>query len=109
MDGFGKVILLEYVDPLYNLFYDMLKIVDENTMVGKAFFGKPTQGSEIMAFSMSRKYPFEFMTKEDHKILYNNMRKPAEINGRNMGRQIVSDFKWSEPLLGSITILINNE
>lgn len=33
LDGFGRAILLEYLDPPYNLFHDVLKIVDENTIL----------------------------------------------------------------------------
>ena len=99
LDGFGKVILLEYLDPPYNLFYDVLKIVDENTILGKAFLGKPTLGREILTFSMSRKYPFEFMTEEDHEMLYSKMKKPTlqSMVGIWEG-QLVSDSTWSEPV-----------
>jgi choline dehydrogenase-like flavoprotein len=99
LDGFGKVILLEYIDPPYNLFYDVLKIVDENTVLGKAFFGKPTPGREILTFCMSRRYPFEFMTEEDHQMLYNSMKKPSldSMVGVWEGR-LVSDSAWTDRL-----------
>jgi hypothetical protein len=77
LDGFGKVILLEYTEPPYNLFYDVLKIIDDHTMLGKAFFGMPEPGREILTFSMSRKYPLDFMTQEDHEMLYGKMKKPS--------------------------------
>jgi hypothetical protein len=99
LDGFGKVILLEYLDPPYNLFYDVLKIVDENAILGKAFFGKPIRGREMLTFSMSRKYPFEFMTEEDHEVLYSKMKKPTlqSMVGIWQG-QLVSDSTWSDPV-----------
>jgi len=99
LDGFGKVVLLEYLDPPYNLFYDVLKIVNENTILGKAFFGKPTRGREMLTFSMSRKYPFEFMTEEDHEVLYSRMKKPTlqSMVGIWQGR-LVSDSTWSDPV-----------
>jgi choline dehydrogenase-like flavoprotein len=99
LDGFGKVILLEYLDAPYNLFYDVLKIVDENTILGKAFLGKPVSGREIMTFSMSRKYPFEFMTEEDHEVLYRKTKKPTlqSMVGIWEGR-LVSDSTWSDPV-----------
>jgi hypothetical protein len=46
LDGFGKVILLEYTEPPYNLFCDLLKIVNDHTILGKAFFGMPSLGKE---------------------------------------------------------------
>jgi hypothetical protein len=99
LDGFGRVILLEYTDALFNQFYDVLKIVNDNTILGKAFFGMPKQGKEILEFSMSRKYPFEFMTQEDHEMLYNKMKKPSldSIVGIWEG-QLVSDSTWTNPV-----------
>jgi hypothetical protein len=37
LDGFGKLILLEYLDPPYSLFYDVLKTVDEIPYLVKPF------------------------------------------------------------------------
>jgi hypothetical protein len=96
LEGFGKVILLEYTEPLYNLFYDVLKIVDENTILGKAFFGKPRHGAEILTFSMARKYPFEFMTEEDHEMLYRKVKKPRlDIMEGVWEGQLISDSMWT--------------
>ncbi len=97
LEGFGKVILLEYEDFPFNQFYDVLKIVDENTVLGKAFLGTPRPGREILTFSMSRKYPFEFMTEEDHELLYSKMKKPSleSMVGIWTGR-LISDSMWSD-------------
>lgn len=97
--GFGKVILLEYLDPIYNQFYDVLKVIDEDTILGKAFFITPIPGREMLTFSMSRKYPFEFMDEEDHEMLYNKMKKPnlESMVGVWKG-QLVSDSTWTEPI-----------
>lgn len=99
LEGFGKVILLEYTQPIYNLFYDILKIVDENTILGKAFFGRPRFGREMLTFSMARKYPFEFMTEEDHEMLYMRTKKPRleTLEGIWEG-QLVSDSMWTQPV-----------
>ena len=99
IDGFGKVILLEYLEFPFNQFYDVLKVVDEHTMLGKAFMGTPKPGREILTFSMSRKYPFEFMTEEDHEYLYNKMKKPSlqSMVGVWTGR-LISDSSWSDPV-----------
>lgn len=96
ISGFGRVILLEYLDFPFNQFYDVLKIIDENTMLGKAYMGTPKPGREILTFSMSRKYPFEFMTEEDHEYLYGNVEKPSlqSMVGIWTGR-LVSDSGWS--------------
>jgi hypothetical protein len=53
----------------------------------------------MLTFSMSRKYPFEFMTEEDHDVLYRNMKKPTlqSMVGIWEGR-LVSDSTWSDPV-----------
>lgn len=97
LEGFGKVILLEYTQPPYDRFYDVLKIVDENTILGKAFAGKPVPGREMMTFSMSRKYPLEFMSEEDHETLYSRMKKPSLQNMVGIWEgYLVSDSTWSD-------------
>lgn len=99
IEGFGKAIMLDYTEPVYDQFHDVLKIVDENTILGKAFFGDPVPGREMLTFSMSRKYPLEFMTEEDHDMLYRRMQKPTleTMIGVWDGR-LVSDSTWSDPL-----------
>jgi hypothetical protein len=99
IDGFGNVILLEYLDFPFNQFYDVLKIVGENTLLGKAFIGTPKSGREILTFSMSRNYPFDFMTEQDHEYLYSKVKKPSlqSMVGVWTGR-LVSDSGWSEPV-----------
>jgi choline dehydrogenase-like flavoprotein len=70
--GFGKVIHLEYEDSPYSSAYDLLKMVDENTILGKAFLGPFGRGRELFNFSMSRIYDIEFMTEQDLNILFND-------------------------------------
>jgi choline dehydrogenase-like flavoprotein len=70
--GFGKVIHLEYEDFPYSQAYDLLKIVDENTILGKAFMGQFGKGRELFNFSMSRIYDVDFMTEEDLLALFNS-------------------------------------
>jgi choline dehydrogenase-like flavoprotein len=63
--GYGKVIHLEYQDAPYSSAYDLLKMVDENTIIGKAFLGSFGRGIELFNFSMSRVYDIDFMTEDD--------------------------------------------
>jgi choline dehydrogenase-like flavoprotein len=99
LKDFGKVILLEYLDSPYNQFYDVLKIIDKDTILGKAFFGTPTPGKEMLTFSMSRKYPFEFMDEEDHTMLYNMMKKPTLETMLGIWEgQLISDSSWTDPV-----------
>ncbi|MGH9923506.1 MAG: GMC family oxidoreductase, partial [Nitrososphaerales archaeon] len=91
--GFGEVIHLEYTSIEFRLFYDLLKIVDKDTILGKAFFGIPPWGNQMLTFSMSRRYNVDFMTEEDHEITYRQYaRAPSadEVVGGWHGR-LVSD------------------
>ena len=70
--GYGKVIHLEYEDFPYSSAYDLLKMVDENTILGKAFLGPFAKGRELFSFSMSRVYDVDFMTETDLFTIFNN-------------------------------------
>ena len=100
IDGFGKVIILDYTEPVYDRFHDILKFVNEDVILGKAFLGNPQKGREMMTFSMARKYPLEFMTEEDHTMLYGKMKKPGSLDnlvGIWEG-QLVSDSRITQPV-----------
>jgi choline dehydrogenase-like flavoprotein len=99
LSGFGEVILLEYLESPYDQFYDVLKIIDKDIILGKAFFGTPSPGKEMLIFSMSRKYPFEFMDEGDHRMLYNKMKKPTlEAMVGIWEGQLISDSAWTDPV-----------
>ncbi len=72
--GHGKVIHLEYEDAPYNQAYDILKMLDENNILGKAFLGSFGRGRLLFDFSMSRKYHIDFMGEEDLSALFYNER-----------------------------------
>jgi choline dehydrogenase-like flavoprotein len=72
LPGYGRVIHLEYQDPPYSTAYDLLKMVDENTIIGKAFLGNFGMGRELFNFSMSRIYDIDFMTEQDLLALFNS-------------------------------------
>jgi choline dehydrogenase-like flavoprotein len=79
--GYGKVIHLEYQDFPFSNAYDLLKIVDENTIVGKAFLGQFGRGRELFSFSMSKIYDVDFLTKQDLMTLFHSdqlSHKPGE-------------------------------
>lgn len=91
--GFGDVIHLKYTGIEFRLFYDLLKIVDKDTILGKAFFGVYPLGNQMLIFSMSRRYNVDFMTEDDHETIYQKYaRAPAadEVIGRWNGK-LVSD------------------
>ncbi len=111
--GFGQVIYLRYTSPLYSLFYDLLKIVDLDTIIGKAFIGTPPQGKHILTFSMSRRYYVDSMTEHDHETIYQYHARapsPDELIGRWVGRlvcdsavtPVVQVFTYTYDIVGKL-------
>ncbi|MCI0558132.1 MAG: GMC family oxidoreductase [Nitrososphaera sp.] len=81
LPGYGTVIHLEYLDAPFSIAYDLLKLVDENTIIGKAFLGSFGRGRELFNFSMSRSYDIDFMTEQDLLTLFQSnelSRMPTE-------------------------------
>ncbi len=96
----GKGIILEYTDPQYSMFYDLLKVVSDEIVVGKAFTGKYPSGSLLLNFTMARRYSFDFMTPEDHKDLFEKYGKAPDVTkiaGEWEGR-MVSNASLTPPL-----------
>jgi hypothetical protein len=91
--GLGEVIHLKYTSLEYSFFYDLLKIVDKDIVLGKAFLGIPPFSIQILTFSMSRRYDVNFMTEEDHETIYQLFAKAPnadEVFGKWNGK-LVSD------------------
>jgi len=76
----SKGVLLEYVDPQFALFYDVLKVLSEDIVVGKAFTGRYPKGRVILTFTMARRYPFDFMSPKDHHELFEKHGRVPEAN-----------------------------
>ena len=68
--GHGKIIHLEYRDAPYNQAYDILKMIDENNILGKAFLGRFGTGQLMFDFSMSKDYHVDFMGEDDLSTLF---------------------------------------
>lgn len=95
LPGYGRVVHLEYEDFPYSTAYDLLKMVDENTIIGKAFLGQFGRGRELFSFSMSRVYDVDFMTEGDLHTIFDSDKlshtpSPAEMHGTWEG-MLVSD------------------
>ncbi len=96
----SKGILLEYTEPQYSLFYDLLKILSDDVVVGKAFIGKYPAGVHLLTFAMTRKYNFDFMTAKDNRELFEKhgrMPDPNKVLGEWEGR-MVSNTCLTPPL-----------
>ncbi|MCL4436784.1 MAG: transthyretin-like family protein [Thaumarchaeota archaeon] len=96
----SKGVLLEYTEPQYSMFYDHLKILSDNVVVGKAYVGRYPLGVPLLTFAMTRKYNFDFMTAKDHQELFQKHGKVPDTNkvlGEWEGR-MVSNTCLTPPL-----------
>ena len=82
--GYGQVIHLEYQDLPFSAAYDLLKIVDKDTILGKAFFGRFGKGREMFSFSMSRVYDIHFLTEDDLLTIFNNDKLSYKPNKKEL-------------------------
>ena len=79
----GNYVLLRYLDPPWQGFYDILKIVNQDLLIGRVYLGKYPHGARVLTFPMSRLYGFGQMTDDDHDALYATGTAPdaADLNG----------------------------
>jgi choline dehydrogenase-like flavoprotein len=96
--GYGKVIHLEYQEFPFTNAYDLLKIVDENTIVGKAFLGQFGRGRELFSFSMSKIYDVDFLTKQDLLTLFHS----DELSHKPEEKELVG--KWEGMLVSDSSL-----
>jgi cholesterol oxidase len=66
----GRYILLRYVDPPWQGYYDVFKAVNENLLIGRVYLGAFPHGMRLFTFPMTRVYRFSEMTVDDHRALY---------------------------------------
>ena len=76
----SKGILLEYIEPQFMLFYDVLKMISDDVVVGEGFIGKYPNGISFLKFTLARKYGFDFMNPEDHRELFNKYGRSPDVN-----------------------------
>jgi len=66
----GRYILLRYDDPPWQSYYDVFKVINENLLIGRVYFGVYPHGIRLFTFAMTRTYGYEQMTVEDHRRLW---------------------------------------
>lgn len=71
----GKYILLRYTQPPWNVFYDIFKVINQDLLIGRVYFGAYPNGVRMFTFPMTRVYGVNNMTVADHDLLY--QRSPA--------------------------------
>jgi cholesterol oxidase len=79
----GKYILLRYVDPPWQGYYDVFRVINENLLIGRVYFGSFPTGLRMFTFPMTRLYSFAKMTVEDHRRLWEKGTPPTaeQLNG----------------------------
>ncbi len=79
----GKYILLRYLEPEWAGFYDILKVINEDLIIGRVYLGQYPTGNRVFTFSMTRKYGFAQMTVADHNMLFDAGTVPSKetLNG----------------------------
>jgi cholesterol oxidase len=79
----GKYILLRYLDPPWQGFYDIFKIINDDLLIGRVYLGEYPNGSRVFTFPMSRRYVFGDMTVDDHAAIFAAGAAPdaADLNG----------------------------
>jgi len=66
----GKYVLLRYLDPPWQEFYDIFKIINEDLLIGRVYLGSYPNGARQFTFPMSRRYGFNNMKVDDHAALF---------------------------------------
>jgi cholesterol oxidase len=66
----GRYILLKYLDPPWQGFYDVFKVISQDVLIGRAYLGQYPHGIRLFTFPMSRLYGFDQMTVDDHAELF---------------------------------------
>jgi len=73
----GKYILLRYLDPPWQGFYDIFKIINDDLLIGRVYLGEYPNGTRLFTFPMSRRYALADMTVADHAALFATAAAPA--------------------------------
>jgi hypothetical protein len=85
----GQYILLRYLDPPWQGFYDVFKVIDEDLLIGRAYLGEYPNGARLFTFPMLRTYSFAQMTVSDHAALYTGGTAPAAADLHGIWRMDV--------------------
>ncbi len=79
----GDYILLKYVDPPWQGFYDVLKVINNDLLVGRVYLGEYPHGARVFTFCMTRRYALASMTVQDHETLFaaGSAPTPQQLDG----------------------------
>ena len=74
----GRYILVKYTDSAFDLFYDIVKIVNEGLILFRTYTGEYPNGHRSFDGVGVRSYSFDQMTVEDHRDLFQNGTLPQK-------------------------------
>jgi cholesterol oxidase len=79
----GRYILLRYLDPPWQGFYDIFKAIGDNLLIGRVYLGTYPHGLRLFSFPMTRVRTFEQMSVGDHQKLYTagTVPAPGQLHG----------------------------
>ena len=79
----GKYILLRYLDPPWQGYYDVFKIINNDLLIGRVYLGAFPKGVRMFTFPMTRVHGFDQMTVDEHRTLYDAGTVPTkeDLNG----------------------------
>ena len=72
----GRYILIRYLDPPWQGFYDVFKVINLDLAIGRVYLGQYPHGTRLFTFPMARRYSFGQMTVSDHATLYEKGAQP---------------------------------
>jgi cholesterol oxidase len=85
----GKYILLRYLDPPWQGFYDIFKIINQDLLIGRVYLGEFPNGARMFTFPMTRRYSLHDMTVQDHTALYAASPAPTAVQLEGVWRMDV--------------------
>lgn len=68
----GRYILLRYLDPLWQGFYNVFKVINQDLLIGRVYLGTYPHGQRMLTFPMTRAYGFRNMKVDDHRALWDS-------------------------------------
>jgi cholesterol oxidase len=73
----GRYILLRYVDPPWQGYYDVFKAINDDLLIGRVYLGVFPHGLRLFTFPMTRVRRFHQMSVVDHRAIYDAATVPA--------------------------------
>jgi hypothetical protein len=66
----GRYILLRYTEPVERVFYDVMKMINDDVVIYRGYMGDYPNGVRGFTAPLVRSYGFEHMSAIDHQRLY---------------------------------------